>query len=125
MFVGKMVMVFVGVIIVVSIEIVWVGMVMLFVGKNVQYWLYEKDSEVVVFFEKGVELGCFKLGLIIVVCFEKDMIDFEDFVFGMVICFGEFMVFKLIVQVIVKDMYVSDEIVSDEKSEVLLEGVDS
>lgn len=35
MFVGKMVMVFVGVIIVVSIEIVWVGMVMLFVGKNV------------------------------------------------------------------------------------------
>lgn len=33
--VGKMVMVLVGVIIVVSIEIVWVGIVMLLVGKNV------------------------------------------------------------------------------------------
>lgn len=88
-------MVLVGVIIVVSIEMVWVGMVILFIGKMVQYWLYEIDSEVVVKLEKGVEFGCFKLGLIIVVCFEKDMIDFEDIVFGMVICLGELMVLKM------------------------------
>ena len=86
--VGKMAMVLVGATIVASIETVWSGTVTPPAGKNVQHWSYEKDSEAAVKLEKGAELGRFKLGSTIVVCFEKDMIEFEDMAPGMVTRLG-------------------------------------
>lgn len=55
--VGKMVIVLVGVIIVVSIDIVWVGIVMLLVGKYVMYWCYDVDGNDVIIIGKGEEMG--------------------------------------------------------------------
>ena len=86
--VGKMAMVLVGATIVASIETVWSGTVTPPAGKNVQHWSYEKDSEAAVKLEKGAELGRFKLGSTIVVCFETDMIEFEDMAPGMVTRLG-------------------------------------
>ncbi|WP_338519931.1 archaetidylserine decarboxylase [Alteromonas gracilis] len=86
--VGKMAMVLVGATIVASIETVWSGTVTPPAGQNVQHWSYEKDSEAAVKLEKGAELGRFKLGSTIVVCFEKDMIEFEDMAPGMVTRLG-------------------------------------
>ena len=93
--VGRMAMVLVGATIVASIETVWAGTVTPPVGKNVQHWSYEKDTEASVFLEKGAELGRFKLGSTIVVCFEKDMINFEDIAPGMVTRLGEPMASKV------------------------------
>jgi len=87
--VGKMAMVLVGATIVASIETVWAGTVTPPAGKNVQHWSYESDSEAAVKLAKGDELGRFKLGSTIVVCFEKDMINFDDLVPGMVTRLGE------------------------------------
>jgi phosphatidylserine decarboxylase len=87
--VGKMAMVLVGATIVASIETVWAGTVTPPAGKNVQHWSYEKDSEAAVKLAKGDELGRFKLGSTIVVCFEKDMINFDDLAPGMVTRLGE------------------------------------
>lgn len=123
--VGKMAMVLVGATIVASIETVWAGTVTPPAGKNVQHWSYEKDSEAAVFLEKGAELGRFKLGSTIVVCFEKDMIDFEDLAPGMVTRLGEPMALKSTAQATAKDTHVSDETASDEKSEASSEGADS
>ncbi|MBU3020835.1 archaetidylserine decarboxylase [Aestuariibacter sp. A3R04] len=86
---GKMAMVLVGATIVASIETVWAGTVTPPAGKNVQHWQYEQDSESSVSLEKGDELGRFKLGSTIVVCFEKDSIAFEDMSPGMVTRLGE------------------------------------
>ena len=87
-------MVLVGATIVASIETVWAGTVTPPAGQNVQHWTYEQDSEAAVKLEKGAELGRFKLGSTIVVCFEKDTIDFEDLVPGMVTRLGEPMAAK-------------------------------
>lgn len=123
--VGKMAMVLVGATIVASIETVWAGTVTPPAGKNVQHWSYEKDSEAAVFLEKGAELGRFKLGSTIVVCFEKDMINFEDLAPGMVTRLGEPMALKSTAQATAKDTHVSEETASDEKSEASSEGADS
>lgn len=74
--VGRMAMVLVGATIVASIETVWSGTVTPPAGKNVQHWTYDKDSEASVSLAKGEEMGRFKLGSTIVVCFEKDVMDF-------------------------------------------------
>lgn len=86
--VGKMAMVLVGATIVASIETVWAGTVTPPAGKNVQHWTYESDTESSVSLKKGDELGRFKLGSTIVVCFENDAIDFEDLVPGQVTRLG-------------------------------------
>ncbi|BFT28981.1 archaetidylserine decarboxylase [Alteromonas sp. D210916BOD_24] len=91
--VGKMAMVLVGATIVASIETVWAGTVTPPAGKNVQHWTYENEAAVTL--EKGAELGRFKLGSTIVVCFEKDMIDFDDLAPGMVTRLGEPMASKV------------------------------
>ncbi len=87
--VGKMVLVLVGATIVASIETVWSGTVTPPAGKNVQHWQYESDDEAAVKLEKGDEMGRFKLGSTIVVCFEKDQIEFEDMEAGMTTRLGE------------------------------------
>nr|WP_252728363.1 archaetidylserine decarboxylase [Alteromonas sp. C1M14] len=87
--VGKMAMVLVGATIVASIETVWSGTVTPPAGKNVQHWQYDNDSEASVMLEKGDEMGRFKLGSTIVVCFEKDSIEFEAMTAGMVTRLGE------------------------------------
>ncbi|MDO6567876.1 archaetidylserine decarboxylase [Alteromonas sp. 1_MG-2023] len=92
--VGKMAMVLVGATIVASIETVWAGTVSPPTGKNVQHWSYEKDTEASVHLAKGDELGRFKLGSTIVVCFEKDMIDFDALAPGQITRLGEPMAFN-------------------------------
>lgn len=91
--VGKMAMVLVGATIVASIETVWSGTVTPPAGKNVQHWQYESDDEAAVKLEKGDEMGRFKLGSTIVVCFEKDQIEFEDMEAGMTTRLGEVFAF--------------------------------
>ena len=86
---GKTAMVLVGATIVASIETVWSGTVTPPAGKNVQHWQYESDDEAAVKLEKGDEMGRFKLGSTIVVCFEKDQIEFEDMEAGMTTRLGE------------------------------------
>ncbi|MEQ5809399.1 phosphatidylserine decarboxylase [Alteromonas sp. NFXS44] len=86
---GKMAMVLVGATIVASIETVWSGTVTPPAGKNVQHWQYESDDEAAVKLEKGDEMGRFKLGSTIVVCFEKDQIEFDDMEAGMTTRLGE------------------------------------
>ena len=91
--IGKMAMVLVGATIVASIETVWSGTVTPPAGKNVQHWSYEKDNEASVQLSKGDELGRFKLGSTIVVCFEQDTIDFNALTSGQVTRLGEPMAF--------------------------------
>ncbi|MCW8106918.1 archaetidylserine decarboxylase [Alteromonas ponticola] len=76
--VGKMAMVLVGATIVASIETVWAGTITPPAGKNVQHWKYETDNETSMHLKKGDEMGRFKLGSTIVVCFEPDKIEFAD-----------------------------------------------
>ena len=87
--IGKMAMVLVGATIVASIETVWAGTVTPPTGKNVQHWSYDKDTEASVHLSKGDELGRFKLGSTIVVCFEQDTIDFDALAPGQVTRLGE------------------------------------
>lgn len=87
--VGRMAMVLVGATIVASIETVWAGTVTPPAGKNVQHWSYEKDTESSVKLAKGEEMGRFKLGSTIVVCFEKDVVEFDELTAGQVTRLGE------------------------------------
>ncbi len=87
--VGKMAMVLVGATIVASIETVWAGTVSPPAGKNVQHWTYQKDAESSVSIKRGEEMGRFKLGSTIVVCFEKDAVNFTDMTPGQVTRLGE------------------------------------
>lgn len=80
--VGKMAMVLVGATIVASIETVWSGTVTPPAGKHIQHWRYNSDSEEAVSLAKGEEMGRFKLGSTIVVCFEPDAIDFAELATG-------------------------------------------
>ncbi|MDC8832147.1 archaetidylserine decarboxylase [Alteromonas gilva] len=74
--VGKVAIVLVGATIVASIDTVWAGTVTPPAGKNVTHWRYEGDEAVTL--AKGEELGQFKLGSTIVVCFESDRVEFAD-----------------------------------------------
>lgn len=74
--VGKVAIVLVGATIVASIDTVWAGTVTPPTGKHVTHWRYDTDGEDAINLTKGEQLGQFKLGSTIVVCFEKDAIEF-------------------------------------------------
>lgn len=84
--VGKVAIVLVGATIVASIETVWAGNITPPAGKTVQHWQYEEQD---ISLEKGDEMGRFKLGSTIVVCFEKDAVEFADLQAGMVTRLGQ------------------------------------
>jgi phosphatidylserine decarboxylase len=84
--VGKVALVLVGATIVASIETVWSGNITPPAGKYVQHWQHnEEDIEL----DKGEEMGRFKLGSTVVLCFESDKITFEDLSAGDVTRLGE------------------------------------
>jgi len=73
--IGPMAMVYVGATIVGSIETPWHGTLKAQSNKEIQYWNY-KDQDIR--FEKGDEIGRFKLGSTIVALFPKDTITFAE-----------------------------------------------
>ncbi|MGQ8366241.1 archaetidylserine decarboxylase [Glaciecola sp. 1036] len=73
--VGKVAMVLVGATIVASIETVWAGNITPPAGKYVQHWQHAKGE---VSLKKGDEMGRFKLGSTVVLCFEPNKINFTD-----------------------------------------------
>ncbi|WP_371195617.1 archaetidylserine decarboxylase [Glaciecola sp. SC05] len=83
---GKMALVLVGATVVASIETVWAGNITPPAGKYVQHW-QQDDAEVKL--AKGQEMGRFKLGSTIVLCFEPGKIEFEDMYAGMITRLGK------------------------------------
>lgn len=86
---GKMAMVLVGATIVASIETVWAGTVTPPAGRKVRSWHYSEQNATALQFKKGDEMGRFKLGSTVVMCFEKSAIDFDDFQAGDVTRLGQ------------------------------------
>ncbi len=84
--VGKVAIVLVGATIVASIETVWAGNITPPAGKTVQHWQYEDED---IRLKKGEEMGRFKLGSTIVVCFEPNAVEFDDLQAGMVTRLGQ------------------------------------
>lgn len=84
--VGKVAIVLVGATIVASIETVWAGNITPPAGKLVQHWQYDKQDDIQL--AQGEEMGRFKLGSTIVVCFEPNAIEFADMQAGMVTRLG-------------------------------------
>ena len=84
--VGKVALVLVGATIVASIETVWAGNITPPAGKYVQHWQHAQDG---IELAKGDEMGRFKLGSTVVLCFEPNRIDFEDLAAGDITRLGE------------------------------------
>jgi phosphatidylserine decarboxylase len=84
--VGKVALVLVGATIVASIETVWAGNICPPAGKYVQHWQHEEND---IKLEKGIEMGRFKLGSTVVLCFESNKINFEDLTAGDVTRLGQ------------------------------------
>lgn len=76
---GKMAMVLVGATIVASIETTWAGTVTPPAGKKVRSWQYSDHSDIAITFKAGDEMGRFKLGSTVVMCFEKELVGFDAF----------------------------------------------
>ena len=72
---GKMALVLVGATVVASIETVWAGNITPPAGKYVQHWQHNGEN---IQLSKGDEMGRFKLGSTVVLCFEPGKIEFED-----------------------------------------------
>lgn len=83
---GKMALVLVGATVVASIETVWAGTISPPAGKVVQHWQHENAK---ITLAKGEEMGRFKLGSTVVLCFEPNKIEFEDMYAGMVTRLGK------------------------------------
>ncbi|WP_284379745.1 archaetidylserine decarboxylase [Litoribrevibacter albus] len=73
---GPMAVVMVGAMIVASIETVWAGLVTPPRGK-LTTWTYPSEGEKAIHLNKGDELGRFKLGSTVILCFPKDSIEWE------------------------------------------------
>jgi phosphatidylserine decarboxylase len=84
--VGKVALVLVGATIVASIETVWAGNITPPAGKYVQHWQHSQED---ISLNKGEEMGRFKLGSTVVLCFESNKIAFEDLSAGDVTILGE------------------------------------
>lgn len=63
-------------IVIVSMSIVWVGIINLFCLNEVVEYYYEIEGEKVIYLKKGEEMGVFCLGLIVINFFFKNMIIF-------------------------------------------------
>jgi phosphatidylserine decarboxylase len=84
--IGKVAMVLVGATIVASIETVWAGNIAPPAGKYVQHWQHNGED---ISLEKGEEMGRFKLGSTVVMCFEPNKIEFENLSAGAITRLGE------------------------------------
>lgn len=75
---GEMAMVLVGATIVASIETTWAGTITPPAGKDIFRWQYPATGVGAVTFEKGDEMGRFKLGSTVVSTFAPNMIKFNE-----------------------------------------------
>jgi phosphatidylserine decarboxylase len=71
---GELAMVLVGATIVASIETTWAGTITPPAGKDVFRWKYPKDGDDAITFNKGDEMGRFKLGSTVVSAFAPNML---------------------------------------------------
>ena len=84
--IGKMAMVLVGATIVASIETVWAGTICPPAGKYVQHWQHHESD---ITLEKGQEMGRFKLGSTVILCFQHGRTVFEPITAGMTTRLGQ------------------------------------
>ncbi len=75
---GSFAMVLVGATIVASIETTWAGTISPPVGKDIVHWSYPADGDDAIHFNKGDEMGRFKLGSTVVTTFSPDMVEFNQ-----------------------------------------------
>ena len=75
---GPFTMVLVGATIVASIETVWAGTVTPPAGKDVFRWHYPATGSDAITFNKGDEMGRFKLGSTVVSTFAPNMVEFNE-----------------------------------------------
>jgi phosphatidylserine decarboxylase len=73
---GSFAMVLVGATIVASIETTWAGTITPPAGKDIFRWQYPAKGIDAITFEKGDEMGRFKLGSTVVTTFAPNMVDF-------------------------------------------------
>lgn len=71
--IGPMAVIFVGAMIVASIETVWASVITPPHGKNMKYWDYSKQM---IKYERGEEIGRFKMGSTVIVLFPKNSMTF-------------------------------------------------
>ena len=74
---GKLAMVLVGATIVASIETTWAGTITPPAGKDIFRWTYPTTGVDAIHFNKGDEMGRFKLGSTVVSTFSPNMINFN------------------------------------------------
>ncbi len=72
---GELAMVLVGATIVASIETTWAGVITPPAGKDIFRWQYPKEGINAITFEKGDEMGRFKLGSTVVSTFAPNMLS--------------------------------------------------
>ncbi len=75
---GKFAMVLVGATIVASIETTWAGTITPPAGKDIFRWSYPATGVNAIVFNKGDEMGRFKLGSTVVCTFAPEMIEFNQ-----------------------------------------------
>ena len=74
---GPMAVVLVGAMIVASIETVWAGLVTP-PRSRLTTWNYPSEGEKAIHLKKGDELGRFKLGSTVIMCFPENSIEWEE-----------------------------------------------
>ncbi len=75
---GALAMVLVGATIVASIETVWAGTITPPAGKDIFRWHYPANGVDAIHFQKGDEMGRFKLGSTVVSTFAPNMVNFDE-----------------------------------------------